>query len=152
MLWTLRSGRSSDAELLVWLAPLLLLLLLRLREDENADAIVITINSISSTTHAMTVCADILRPQPDTCTALVSDSITSTCCTTNQQQIEHQQRVHNRCPQQVACNNQQVLQQVAQLVVNKSTANRSNGVRHLSGPGFHPTQSTQRTRRTLEST
>ena len=28
-----------------------------------------------------------------------------------------QPQVHNRSPQQVACNNQQVLQQVAQLVV-----------------------------------
>jgi len=39
------------------------------------------------------------------------------CCTTDPQQIESQQQVHNRSPQQVACNNQQVLQQVAELAV-----------------------------------
>jgi len=74
-----------------------------------------------------------------TCCGFIVRLVVTASCTTNAQQIESQQQVRNRSPQQVvrqaaslttswttcrtaspqqvACNNQQVLQQVAQLVV-----------------------------------
>jgi len=63
----------------------------------------------------------------------------TTSCATNLQQVEGQQQVHNKLydKQQVSQQvGQQLLQQITQLVAqqvnDKSTANRSNGVRHLT--------------------